>query len=358
MGDLKNDVLTGSNSRLIENVKLEIKDEFKNNKIFLPKLNVIDGKQVRTFDYYQDILINVEWEEYQFNKELVLQNKDTFDYNLVKVDVKNKDNNQFELNLKNSERRSEKYEIGIDISLMASQLMDKMPNPWQATAIISDALNSLRKKYSEDVINLNSVYIVDEIKKDCFNWLLEKSENIFKDKLETGIIFLKLVVEPFANLNWQIEEEINVSIGGNESTINFDKNIFQPQYKSLYNDYEYQVASYVNKSEAIKWWHRLGVKGTEYYVSGWKRDKIFPDFLVKIENENGISKLQFIETKGNHLEGNKDTKYKQKVFDYLNSLAKKEIASIGELKLIKDQDELNFQMVFQDDWKTDIKKII
>ena len=236
--------------------------------------------------------------------------------------------------------------------------MDKIPNPWQATRLINLVLEKLREKYSEDIIALNSVYIVDEIKRDCLVWLLVESENIFKEKLEVGTIFLKLIAEPFANLNWQMEEVINATVGGDESKIEFDKNIFEPQYKSLYNNYEYQVASYINKSEAVKWWHRLGVKGTEYSVAGWKRDKIFPDFLVRMENENGVCKFQFVETKGDHLEGNKDTKYKQKVFEYLNNLAKKEFSTIGELKLVENKDELNFQMIFEDSWKSDIKEII
>ena len=155
-----------------------------------------------------------------------------------------------------------------------------------------------------------------------------------------------------------MEEIINTNISSDEASIEFDKNIFEPQHKSLYNKYEYQIASYINKSEAVKWWHRLGIKGTEYYVSGWKKDKIFPDFLVRIENEKGICKFQFVETKGDHLEGNKDTKYKQKVFEYLNDLAKKEFNAIGELKLVENRDELNFQMIFENSWESDIKKII
>jgi type III restriction enzyme len=241
---------------------------------------------------------------------------------------------------------------------MASQLMDKIPNPWQATNLINLVIEKLKKKYSEEIVAINSVYIVDEIKKDSFAWLLEKSETLFKEKLETGAIFLKLIAEPFANLNWQMDEVINATVGSDESSIIFDKNIFEPQYKSLYNNYEYKVASYINKNEAVKWWHRLGVKGTEYYVSGWKRDKIFPDFLVRMENEDGVCKFQFLETKGDHLEGNKDTKYKQKVFEYLNDLAKKEFTAAGELKLIENEDELNFQIIFEDSWESDIKNVI
>ena len=77
-----------------------------------------------------------------------------------------------------------------------------------------------------------------------------------------------------------------------------------------------------------------------------------------MENENGVCKFQFVETKGDHLEGNKDTKYKQQVFDYLNSLAKKEFGIVGEFNLMENQDELNFQIILQDRWESDIKGII
>ena len=45
-------------------------------------------------------------------------------------------------------------------------------------------------------------------------------------------------------------------------------------------------------------------------------------------------------------------------FEYLNDLAKKEFNAIGELKLIENRDELNFQMIFENSWESDIKKII
>ena len=40
------------------------------------------------------------------------------------------------------------------------------------------------------------------------------------------------------------------------------------------------------------------------------------------------------------------------------TLAKKEFNAIGELKLIENRDELNFQMIFENSWESDIKKII
>lgn len=361
MGDLSNDITaTNSNVNSIEKTTLLRNEKYKNNKIFIPKLNVVQNQEIRAFDYYQDILEEIDWNDYKFIGELILNDKESIDYDSFEVDVEIKNNQQLNLRLDNQKVKSENLESTIDFSLMARQLMDKIPNPWQATQIINDVVNDLRGSNSESIIAKNSVYIVDEIKKHCFTWVLGKSENIFKHKLETGVIFLKLVAEPYLNLNWQMANSIDVAISSNESPINnLNKNIFQPQYKGLYDSgYEYKIATYINQSEAVKWWHRLGVKGTEYYVQGWKRDKIFPDFLVYLQNSKGKTTFQFIETKGDHLKGNPDTEYKEKVFEYINNLASKDIQNIGKFKLVAEQENIDFQMIFQEECDTKIRKIL
>lgn len=360
MGDISDQINTGgSNADEVEKAVIKINQKFKDEKIFIPKLNVVEGKEVREFDYYQDILAEINWEKYTFKKttNLLLDDKNILDSDIGQIDIE--ESGQMGFALKEKKQISEEITAKIEISLMASQLMDKVPNPWQATRIIRETVLELGKKFDETKIALNSVYIVEEIKRDCFQWALEESESLFKEKLDKGVIFLKLLAEPFLKLNWKVQELRNITIKSGESPTNLDRNIYQPQYKSLFNNYEYKVASYINKNEAVKWWHRLGVKGTEYSIQGWKRDRIYPDFLVKLEQDkDGVSKVHFIETKGEHLTGNTDTEYKQKVFNYINQYANKEIHPVGEMKFVKTKDNISFHMVFEDEWETDLKKLI
>ena len=58
------------------------------------------------------------------------------------------------------------------------------------------------------------------------------------------------------------------------------------------------------------------------------------------------------------MKGNLDSEYKRKVFDYFNDLSVKDIDEIGQLKLVKNQNELNFKMIFENEWQTQIRKII
>lgn len=361
MGDVANNVVTETGQAILaEKVTLLRNSKFTNDKVFLPTLNVIEDGVPRHFDYYRDILEGVKWEDYNFNNidTVALQSKSHMDSQYIKYGYNIEQGNLLSV----LEKKKELQEISanIDISLMTSQLMEKVPNPWQATRIVQETISALKiKNIKDDVIALNSVFIVEEIKRDCFTWILKESEAIFKERLNAGNIFLKLMAEPFTELNWQMAEQIESTKQSGEAPIELENNIFQPQYLSNYNGLEKKVAYAINNKEAVKWWHRLAVKGSEYAVQGWKRDKIYPDFLIKMsEDRSGVSKVYFIETKGDHLAGNPNTEYKQKVFEYLNTYANSSIDAVGEVNFINTNDNISFHMVFEDTWENGIHSLV
>ncbi len=158
------------------------------------------------------------------------------DYQHLTVDFEKEKLGQASFDFLKGKKQSEKITNEISITLMVSQLMEKVPNAWQAYRIIESVLSDLRaNKESEAKIAINSVFIVEEIKKDCFHWMLEQSEIIFKKKLDDGTVFLHLLAEPFEKLNWQMAEKIEVQRNLNETAITLEKSMFQPQYLSDYN---------------------------------------------------------------------------------------------------------------------------
>ncbi len=200
------------------------------------------------------------------------------------------------------------------------------------------------KGISEKIIALSGHDIVKQIKDDAWKWLLIKSEKLFIEKPDHNQILLKLLAAPHTELNWEMGDQRTIYKNPDEAEASdWDKNLFQPQFKSNYNGLEKQVAAYINQSKAVKWWHRLGVKGTEYALQGWKRDKIYPDFLIYGEND----KYYFCETKGNHLE-NPDSEYKQKVFECLTTHSNKQI---GEFKLLAGEKEISFDLIYENEWE-------
>jgi len=141
--------------------------------------------------------------------------------------------------------------------------------------------------------------------------------------------------------------------------LGLEKSMFQPQYLSNYNGLEKAVALAINNKDVVEWWHRLAVRGTEYCVQGWKRERIYPDFLVKLEaGKDGIDRIYFVESKGEHLEGNKDTEYKQKLFSTINATLAGDINPKGEVKLINSKEKISFHMVFENDWQNALNNLL
>lgn len=351
MGDITHNVIAEGDDIGDKREKVTIKrnKDFQ-DKVFLPTLSaVMPDKSLRAFDYYRDILGAIDWSKYKCSKLPTIASLEEMKVGARGIDYKDKKIAQFEFHDYKIHLDDEGLDLQIDYSLLTSQLTDKVPNPFEAKRILDEVIADLRKSgKSEKAIALQGHDVVKQIKDDAWTWLLEQSEKLFVSKLTHNQILLKLLAAPYAELNWKMGDERTVYRNYQETAIDWDKNIFQPQYKSNYNGLEFKVAAYINESEAVKWWHRLGVKGTEYALQGWKKDKIYPDFLIYRED----GKFYFCETKGNQLE-NPDSAYKLKVFKYLTTYANK---PVGEFKLMTKQKEISFDLVYENEWDSKLKE--
>ena len=74
----------------------------------------------------------------------------------------------------------------------------------------------------------------------------------------------------------------------------------------------------LTRSEHWQWWHRVAARQRgEYYLQGWKRGRIYPDFVAMTNDIAGVTRVLIFDTKGEHLEGNLNTEYKRKVLETL-----------------------------------------
>ena len=55
----------------------------------------------------------------------------------------------------------------------------------------------------------------------------------------------------------------------------------------------------------------------EYYLRGWRRERIWSDFVAMGGETDGRPSVLVFETKGDHLAGNDDSEYNKRVFDAL-----------------------------------------
>jgi type III restriction enzyme len=85
------------------------------------------------------------------------------------------------------------------------------------------------------------------------------------------------------------------------------------------NEYERKIALCLDKNADVLWWFRNRVGPENFSVQGYKRQKMYPDFVVQ-QDSNGrkFHHVLVLESKGAHLEGNPDTEYKRNVANYFS----------------------------------------
>ena len=105
------------------------------------------------------------------------------------------------------------------------------------------------------------------------------------------------------------------------------------------NDFEAHFAGYLDAKQALRWWHR-NVARTQYGLQGWRRHKVYPDFVFGLLQHDGLTKTVLLETKGQHLAGSHDSGYKQALLQRLSSAFRDaRFASVGELALHQGEGE-------------------
>jgi type III restriction enzyme len=128
------------------------------------------------------------------------------------------------------------------------------------------------------------------------------------------------------------------------------------------NDYEKSVALYLDKHPEVLWWYR-NLIGPQYFsIQGYRRNKIYPDFVVQqAHNKKPVASVVVVESKGKHLKGNEDTTYKRKIAHYFQKIGYK----VPWQKLAKDFEDETFRVQVLDegeytdrDWKDDLKKLL
>ncbi len=279
------------------------REPFRGLDIKIPKVLHRDRKGWRKLDHLQDILAEVDWDDVRplsvknyFHEPPVMHH--------VEVDVD-----------KASPIYSDKEELEIDKTLRVSwftrRLSDVVPNPWRAAQFVLELFDELRAsgRSDEDIFDNRAGY-AEQLKTHLRSERDRLSKAIFERKLKDGLIQFDLYTEP----SHRLPDDIPLLIGDRDHTLErggtpvqlnlFDK-VFEKQFDS---DLEKNFAFHLER-QPLQWWHRVQ---REYYVLGWRRERIYPDFVAF-----GDISLNIFETKGDHLRGNPDTKYKTEVFQLL-----------------------------------------
>ncbi len=128
------------------------------------------------------------------------------------------------------------------------------------------------------------------------------------------------------------------------------------------NEYERKIALCLDKNADVLWWFRNRVGPQHFAVQGYKRQKMYPDFVVQQTYEGRkFHRVLVIESKGEHLEGNPDTTYKRNIASFFTKVGRK--VSWQQLGADFKDHIFRFQILdeAQDhgrDWEDALKKVL
>ena len=238
----------------------------------------------------------------------------------------------------------------VSISWFARRLSDVMPNAWQAARVAGSLVDRLRAAGEDDRDTYDRRSYLAYILREHVKGLVEKqAERVFRDKLSKGEIRFDLEAgQPNFHMKkepYEIPMPASDGLLDRNDGMQVQLSLFEPVYTRQFDsELERNFARYLDEQKALQWWHRVAVRqGGEYYLRGWKQERIWPDFVALGGERDGVPHVLIFETKGEHLRGNPDTDYKKSVLETLQ-----EAFNCGTMTVREGPAKGTFRLVFNE----------
>ena len=353
----------GSNGKELKR-KLARREKFRTLKIFLPMVNWVGDKDSRQLDYEQDVLYRLNWDELNLQPlvERLSNAPAAAESHLVRLGIGAGEKWFEQSGLKGMVEAS-----SFDAVYATRLMVDVLPNPWVARGVVGELLEALRERgWSDEKLGGASGYILEELRK----WLVAERDRLaeaqfFEDVAEERIQFRLRADRTLWELPKEMETDrpvkarqlVRRSSGGP-----IEKSIFAPVYEEDFDGKrnEPDFACYLDEQAALEWWHRNVAKGGNYHLQGWRKNRVYPDFIFGLQRSGKKRRILVWETKGDQLEGNLDSEYKRKLLDAMSKCFKDEdVVRAGDLELVGiDGTSVTCEMVLMSDCKTRLQSTL
>ena len=246
----------------------------------------------------------------------------------------------------------------IDYYFAASHLLDAMPNPWRGHETARRVFGALLERHPHERVAGNYVFILEELRKRLEAERDRLSRRVFEEMLAAGTMRFLVVTDDLA-LN-RLPRTIDTTMGkqaNREDGGQYLLNLFERTHEDELNGLENKVATYLDRQERLFFWYRNRAR-KDYYVQGWKRGRIYADFIFTLrpeeadaarERHDEYHQVFVVETKGIHLEQSADTAYKRSVFDICTEHASRK--DWAELAPAMRGKAMRFEIVDEDEWE-------
>jgi len=362
LGDITGRIVSdesANENNLFREVDIEYRPGFKKfeGKIYLPKFVIQENNSWRDINFDADILSAIDWESIRMDEaENITLNPD-FRIREIDLTIGYPEENWNEIQRGVVQNKGT---LEIDETFLARQINAIIPNPWVAYQKGDEALKIIKNKYTAHenkmIVESNFVFIIEELKKIFKKERNRLAEDVFRHLInEKKLHFFLITNKGGFLLPSRIKVKSNRRITRSDGS-QIQRSLFDYVPEESMNELENKIAIYLDEQEKFLWWYR-NMSRQDYHIQGWKRNRIFPDFIAanKKKDEDEYDKVYVLETKGIHLKDNADTTYKKDVFALCNDLGTKK-AWKDLLNEFPDHN-FEFQVINGDEWQNKINQL-
>jgi type III restriction enzyme len=329
-------------------------------KVYLPRFAVKEDEDYAVLDYYRHLVSKVEVSKFDYPSiawdlsDMLARAKDsmyrvTIDQDLQRVDE------QDAVSSENDEQ--------VMAWLVASLSFDYFSFK-QLRVIVDNVVEILLKKNKKLRDNLSLIKF--ELRQRVSGFIERETDRITHgvfDRLfkEKKLCFYLECVETRFEIPPKVEVRSITKKLTRDDGDQIQQSLFDIVPDDL-NEYEKAIALYLDTRPQVLWWYRNLVGPDHFSIQGYRRPRIYPDFVVQEgANKKPIASVLVVESKGKHLQGNPDTEYKRSIARYFSEVGHE----VPWQKLAEDFRDSTFRVQVVDEgeyadqtWRDELKELL
>lgn len=361
MGDLAQQITEasgGENGGGRQTRKIRRRPNFDRLEIFLPIVNWVEDDRARPLDYEHDVLLGLNWSAIRIDElaqKIPTDGSHMVTSQMTQVSVGEGRGREFATHTPTLKADDA---VALDPVYATRVITDIVPNAWIARELVGELMRQLEARgLDRDRLGSMSSFLLEELRK----FLIEERDKLAEQQFVADVAAERIQFRLRTDThNWRVPHELMTELPETAPQLPrpdgqlTEKSLFAPVYNADYNPDEASFACYLDDKAALDWWHRNVAKPGQYHVQGWRKNKVYPDFVFALTRADGMQQMVVLETKGDQLEGNLDTEYKRRLLQLMNDNFQN-VVRAGSLELVgDDQITVSCDLVLMSEWRTEV----
>ena len=149
--------------------------------------------------------------------------------------------------------------------------------------MIRRTFDALLEKYPREHVAGSYVFVLDELRKHLEGEQDRLSRGVFEALLDAGTMRFIVVADElgFNRLPREIQQPFESKQANRMDGSPYQRDLLERTAEDDLNGLEHKVATYLDQQERLFFWYRNRAR-KDYFVQGWKRGRIFADFIATL----------------------------------------------------------------------------